>query len=175
MKMKKSLAIVLAGVMMACALVLAGCFGTGGGSGSGGGSSSGSGSGGYSGGGSSTPTVTQPAYVGTWTLDYAHEKSSGSAYDLSKISGTVKLVVEDATNATFYYFDDDPWVGTLERATDGDSKYAASGYTSECYHLVGQEGRYWEFAFITPQDGADPFWYLEVGSTGNEDCLYLSK
>ena len=73
--MKKSLAFVLAGVMVACALLLAGCFGIGGGGNSGGGNSGGgnSGGGGYSGGGS-TPAPSQPAYVGTWVLDYAHEK-----------------------------------------------------------------------------------------------------
>ena len=169
---KKSLAIVLAGVMAACALLLAGCFGMGGGDNSGGGNSGGGNSGGgYSGGGNSST----PAYVGTWVLDYAHEKATGEEYDLSRVSGTVKLVIDSATSGTFYYFDRDPWVGTLERDSSLDSKYAASGYTCDAYKLVGENDRYWEFAFITPQDGADPFWYLEVGESGDEDCLYLAK
>ena len=173
---KKTLAIVLAGVMMACALLLAGCFGIGGGGSNGGGGNSGGGnSGGGNSGGGNTPAPSQPAYVGTWVLDYAHEKSTGDVYDLTKITGTVKLVVDSATHGTFYYFDDDPYAGTLERYAEQDSKYAANGYTSEAYKLKGSDGSYWELAFITPQDGADSFWYLEVGKTGQEDCLYLAK
>lgn len=173
--MKKTLAIALAGVMMVCALLLAGCFGIGGGGNSGGGSEGGNSGGNSGGGGSSTPVVTQPAYVGTWVLDYAHEKSSGNVYDLSKIQGTVKLVIDSATSGTFYYFDDDPYSGTLERDSSLDSQFAASGYTTDAYKLRGADGKYWLFAFVTPQDGGDAFWYLEVGKTGQEDCLYLAK
>ena len=132
---KKSLALILAGVLVACAsLAGAGCLGNGGGfagsssGGSSGGDSGGSaiseysGSGSYggsgysgsrgSGGSSSAPEAAAPepetaapaepatsALVGTWELTHAYD-SAGEAYDLTKIAGSVKLVVESSLGAT---------------------------------------------------------------------------
>ena len=156
--MKKALVVALAGVMMVAALALSGCFGFGGG-----------GNGG-SGGGSSSSGI-----VGTWKLDYAHD-FYGNAYDISQIgSDKVVLKVTSETKATFYYFDDDPFSGTMERYAAGDSEYASDGYTSKCYHLVGSDGSYWEFAYVVPDDSSsEPFFYLEVGAS-QPDSIYLSK
>ena len=179
---KKWLVLVLAGMLAACAVVLStGCFGIGGS-------------------GSKTPTVpdtpsttpsapdtpstpstpSTPAPAtsdnpkeGRWQLSYATD-TSGKAYDLSQ-SVMESVVLEiSGSKGTFYYMDRDPFSGTLERYSDRDSYYASDGYKVEAYKLMG-ESSYWEFAFITPKDGGDAFWYLEIGSSGNEDCLFLSK
>lgn len=165
--MKKALVLTLAGVMAVAALALTGCFGIGGGSSSGGSSSGGSSSGGSS-------TSNSPI-VGTWKLDYAHDYS-GTAYDIQSIgSDSVVLVVSSETKATFYYFDDDPFEGTLSRDTSMDSYYSATDYPAQCYDLTSSDGDYWEFAFIQPADGSSPFFYLEVGSSNDYDSLYLAK
>ena len=214
---KKSLALILAGVLVACAsLVGAGCLGNGGGfagssydessDGDSGGSAisgySGSGSyggSGYSGSrgsgessdsGSSAPESTAPeatapeapapsepttsALVGTWELTYAHDLA-GEAYDLTKIGGSVKLVVESNLGGVFYYFDDEPFYGTLYRSTERDSYYATDGYDTKCYQLVGGDGSRWEFAFCTDLSDNSTFWYLEVGPEDDYDSLYLER
>ena len=155
--MKKALILALAGVMAVAALALTGCFGTGGSS-SGGSSSS------------------KSELVGTWKLDYAHDYD-GNEYDIAAIgSDSVVLVVTSDTAATFYYFDDDAFAGTLSRDSSQDSYYSVDGFTAKCYDLTGSDGSYWEFAYITPDDGSsDPFFYLEVGPDGDYDSLYLAK
>lgn len=158
---KKALILALAGVMAAAALTLTGCFGVGGGNG---------GNGGNGGGGSSTKSEL----VGTWKLDYAHDYN-GNEYDIASIGAdSVVLVVTSETKATFYYFDDDPFEGTLSRDSSQDSHYSADEFSAKCYDLTGADGSYWEFAFITPSDGT-PFFYLEVGPSGDYDSLYLAK
>ena len=115
-------------------------------------------------------------YVGTWKLDYAHDYD-GNEYDIAAIgSDSVVLVVTSDTAATFYYFDDDAFAGTLSRDSSQDSYYSVDGFTAKCYDLTGSDGSYWEFAYITPDDGSsDPFFYLEVGPDGDYDSLYLAK
>ena len=133
-----------------------------------GGSSSGGGSG--SGGSGTTPSAA--SMDGTWQLAYATDYS-GQAYDLSQATmESIRLVVS-GSKATFYYFDDDPFSGTLERYSEQDDYYASDGYTVKAYKLKGNDG-FWEFAFVVPQDGNDAFWYLEVGSP-DPDSLFLSK
>ena len=160
---KKSLVLALAGVMVLAALALTGCFGFGG---------SGSGSGSSSGGSSGGSSTTSPM-VGTWKLAEAYDYW-GSAYDVSDLADKVVLVVESETKATFYYFDDDPYPGTLVRDSSIDDAYAADGFTAKGYDLQGSDNSYWELAFITSNSDGTSFWYLEVGSTA-PDCLYLTK
>ena len=112
--------------------------------------------------------------VGTWVLDYAHD-FDGDPYDISDLGDAVKLVISSETTATFHYFDDEPFKGELMRAPEGDEYYANDGYTVECYQLKGGDGSYWEFAYVVPDDGSEPFFYLEVGGNDDYDSLYLSK
>lgn len=154
--LKKSLVIALAGVMAVAALALTGCFGIGGG-----------GNGGSSG--------SKSAMVGTWKLAAAFDYS-GSAYDISAIgSDSVVLKVTSETEATFYYFDDDPYPGTLSHDSSRDGYYSSDNFEAKAYRLTGSDGKYWEFAFVTPKDGSDPFWYLEVGPSNDYDSIYLAK
>lgn len=113
--------------------------------------------------------------IGTWTLEAAYDYS-GDEYDISSFTSQVSLVVTSMDSATFNYFDDDPFTGTLERATDQDSYYAAEGYTVQAYNLIGSDGSYWEFAYVVPDDStASAFVYLEVGESTDYDSIYLTK
>ncbi len=158
--MKKISSFVLAGVMICAALALTGCFGTGGSGNS----------------GNSGITAGNNPLVGTWTLAAAYDENN-QQYDLSDFDADiVKLVVTSDGNGTFYYFDDDPFTGTLSRDASQDSYYAVDGFTVEAYDLTGSDGSYWEFAYVEATDGAsDPFIYLEVGAEGETESLYLAK
>lgn len=155
MNMKKTIIIALACVMAAAALALTGCFGFGGG-GSGGGSGS------------------DASIEGTWKLSYA-EDYYGDPYDIEGMEDQVVLVVKGSNKATFYYFDDDPFTGTMKRDASGDDYYATNGYTTQCYHLVNSDGQWWEFCFVIPEDGSDAFFYLEVGPEDDYDAIYLDR
>lgn len=151
--LKKTLAIALAGVLMVAAAVsFTGCFGTGGG-----------------GGGSSKSDDK----LGTWVLAYAQDYYGQEISVSQSVMNSVYLVVESSTKATFYFMDDDPFPGTLERYADRDDYYAQDGYKVQAYKLKGSDG-YWEFAFVIPQDGSDSFWYLEIGKDAPES-LFLEK
>lgn len=154
--LKKTLALALAGVMMAAAAVaFTGCFGMGGNGGNGGSSSS-------------------DSKEGTWVLVYATDYY-GTAYDLPQsLMDSVYLVIDKgAKKGTFYYMDDDPYPGTLERYAERDDYYASDGYKAQAYKLKGDDG-YWEFAWITDLDTNGSFWYLEVGRD-TPDSLFLEK
>ena len=85
------------------------------------------------------------------------------------------MLVPSADVAVFYFQDQAPYVGALVRATSRDDYYAATGYKSEAYKLVGKDGYYWELAFITPKSGDAAFWYLEAGNPGDICQYYLAK
>ena len=125
---------------------------------------------------SAAPAKDVDPKVGTWTLASAIA-ADGSSYNLTdETKQQVKLVVKSDGTATFYYFDNDPFNGTLKRDKDGDAGYATSTYDAECYHLTAAGGgSYWEIAFITKKDGSTCFWYLEVGEAGKADSLFLAK
>ena len=149
--MKKTFVLVCAGVMMLAALALSGCFGFGG-----------------------DDTPGDASIEGTWKLSYA-EDYYGNPYDTSEMTDEIVLEVKSSKKATFYYFDDDPFPGTLSRDASGDSYYATDGYTTLCYHLTNSDGRWWEFCFVVPDDGGDAFWYLEVGPEDDYDAIYLER
>ena len=110
---------------------------------------------------------------GAWRLIMATD-AAGGIYDLTQVGQDAVRLVVSGTMATFFYFDEDPFNGTLVRWPDDDAKYSSDGFTGECYRLR-QPQSHWELAFITPKDGSAPFWYLEVGPTGQQDCLYLGS
>ena len=193
MKLKKIARLALAGALVACmALCFAGCFGTGGSNGGSGGSSDGNGGGsssGYSygnggstsdgtdsnGGGVPSGTTQDTSKVGTWELSYATDVN-GSAYDIDAIGAdSVRLVVTSDTTATFYYFDDDPFSGSLDRSTADDATFATEGYEVQAYRLRDGSGSAWVLAFIIPDDGSACFFYLELYGDSSEDHLFLQK
>ena len=144
-----------------------------------GGSDSGSASSGTdsssSSGGSSTSTVQDTSKVGTWELSYATD-IYGSAYDIASIGPeNVRLVVTSETTATFYYFDDDPFSGSLDRSPDDDADFATDGYEVQAYRLRDGSGSAWLMAFVIPDDGSDCFFYLELYDDGSEDHLFLDR
>ena len=110
---------------------------------------------------------------GAWHLVMATD-ANGGLYDLTQVGADSVRLVVSGTMATFFYFDEDPFNGTLVRWPDDDAKYSSEAFTGECYRLR-QPQSHWELAFITPKDGSAPFWYLEVGQTGQQDCLYLGS
>ena len=146
----KWLVVALAGALAACAVLLAGCFGAGGSGGS-------------------------KAYQGEWV----HDSTVGiEGYDLTWITAdTVRLDVTSATEATFYFFDDDPYTGTLTRAKDADANYATDGFKTEVYRLQSpSDSQYWELVFVTPnKDKNAGFWYLHTGSGVDSYDVYLTK
>ena len=150
--LKKTLVLVCAGVMMLATLALAGCFG-------------------FSG---DDDTPSGASLEGTWKLSYA-EDYYGNPYDTDEMTDEIILEVKSSKKATFYYFDDDPFSGTLSRDASGDSYYATDGYATLCYHLTNSDGRWWEFCFVVPDDGSDAFWYLEVGPEDDYDAIYLER
>lgn len=125
------------------------------------------------GGASGTGTMETSPFVGTWKLSQAIDASTGKGYDISKLKDQVMLVVRSETEAVFYYFDDEPFYGSLVRAEEDDAYYATDGYDTKGYHLVGGDGSYWAFAFCTDLSDGSTFWYLEVGKAGEEDYLFL--
>ena len=148
--LKKTLAIALSGVMMVVAAVaFTGCFG---------------------GGGGGTKTDEK---VGTWVLAYAQDYYGQEISVTQSVKDSVYLKVESATKATFYFMDDDPFPGKLERYADRDSYYAQDGYKVQAYKLQGDDG-YWELVFVVPNDGSDSFWYLEIGADQPES-LFLQR
>ena len=145
----KWLVVALAGALAACAVMLAGCFG-GGGSGS-------------------------KAYEGLWT----HDSTVGiEGYDMSWVAADeVRLDVASATEATFYFFDDAPYTGTLTRVKDADAEYATDGFKTEVYWLQSTtDSQYWELVFVTPnKDKNGGFWYVHTGSGSSSYDVYLTK
>ncbi len=120
-------------------------------------------------------TESDLTIVGTWYLSAAYD-SDGNQYDLTDVSADrVMLVVTDETTATFYYFDDDAFEGTLSRDEDRDDYYAVDGFTVATYDLTDEDGSYWEFCYVVSEDEDSVFIYIEIGSSDDMETIYLMK
>ncbi len=124
--------------------------------------------------GTDNGTPEESAMVGTWSLTYAQD-SSGAAYDLGQLDGTVQLVVTSASDAVLYYFGETPYSGTLIRMPEYDYYFTTEDYLGYAYALDGSDGTYWDVALITSEDGSFAFWHLAVGRAGSQDLLALGS
>ena len=121
-----------------------------------------------------TPSTDASRFLGVWTLVKATDYR-GSAYDLGRIQGTVSLTIRSADNVAFYYFDGEPYQGSLVRYSSRDSYYQYVSPNAEAYKLVGADGSYWELAFVWGGSTSNSYWYLEVGEEATADRLFLAR